>query len=164
MKQQFILITAVGCLLFTACKENRETKTKTYTELEKAEWVLGQWVNKSHDAEFSETWMKENDSVYAGESYFIRNSSDTLFAETMKLAETNGKLNMIITVPNQNDEKPVGFEMTSANDTLLVFENPAHDFPTKITYRKVNKDSLLAEISGLKEGETVSQKFPFKRR
>lgn len=162
MKQQFILIAAVGCLLFTACKENG--KTKTYTELEKAEWFLGQWVNKSHDAEFSETWMKENDSVYAGESYFIRNSSDTLFAETMKLAETNGKLNMIITVPNQNDEKPVSFEMTSANDTLLIFENPVHDYPTKITYRKVNKDSLVAEISGLKEGETVSQKFPFKRR
>jgi|SRR5690606_5109731 len=164
MKQKFILIAAAGCLLFTACKKNEETKAKTYTELEKAEWFLGQWVNKSPDAEFSETWMKENDSVYTGESYFIKHSSDTLFAETIRLTETHGKLNMIITVPNQNDGKPVSFEMKSANDTLLVFENPAHDFPTKITYRKVNKDSLVAEISGLKDGETTSQRFPFKRR
>ena len=170
MKPTITFITVITiCFTVLSCKENKEAtdaspQAKTYVQLEKAEWFLGQWVNKSFDAEFSETWMKENDSVYTGESYFIKYSNDTLFAETMKLAETNGKLNMIVTVANQNDAQPVSFEMTLANDTLLIFENPEHDFPNKIAYRRVNNDSIVAQIVGIKDGKEASEQFPFKRR
>jgi hypothetical protein len=45
----------------------------------------------------------------------------------------------------------------------LVFENPKHDYPKKITYTKINDDSLVAEISGILDGKPSSEKFSMKK-
>lgn len=131
----------------------------TFSELEKARWFLGRWENKTPEGTFSEEWKTENDSVWVGASFFIR-KKDTLFAETIRLEQKENNLFMIVTVPNQNQEKPVAFKLTSSTTDYLVFENPEHDFPKKITYKLVNKDSLFAEISG----DGKSQGFPFKKK
>ncbi|MFN0099129.1 MAG: DUF6265 family protein, partial [Gemmatimonadaceae bacterium] len=34
----------------------------------------------------------------------------------------------------------------------ITFENPAHDFPTRITYRRVGSDSLLVRVEGPGQG------------
>lgn len=131
----------------------------TFSELEKAHWFLGRWENKTPEGTFSEEWKTENDSVWVGSSFFIR-EKDTLFAETIRLEQKENNLFMIVTVPNQNEEKPVAFKLTSSTTDYFVFENPEHDFPKKITYKLVNKDSLFAEISG----DGKSQGFPFKKK
>jgi hypothetical protein len=91
-----------------------------------------------------------------GESYFI-NINNTLFAEKVRLEQRKNDLFYIVSVPNQNEEQPVAFKLTSSTNDYLVFENPEHDFPKKITYKLVTKDSLYAEISG----DGKSQGFPF---
>ena len=53
--------------------------------------------------------------------------------------------------------------MTDGGDDFMVFENPEHDFPTKITYKKINADSIVAEISGNRNGKQASELFPMKR-
>jgi hypothetical protein len=45
----------------------------------------------------------------------------------------------------------------------LVFENPKHDYPKKITYTQITEDSLEAEISGILEGKASSEKFSMKK-
>jgi len=94
----------------------------------------------------------------SGKSFFIK-ENDTLFSETVRLAQHENDLFYIVTVPNQNEAKPVEFKLTSSTADYLVFENPEHDFPKKITYKLVTKDSLYAEISG----DGKSQGFPFKK-
>lgn len=144
--------------LLAICCFSCEQKSATYAELEKANWFLGRWENNTPDGIFSEEWKTENDSVLVGASYFI-NGKDTLFAETVRLEQKGNDLLYIVSVPNQNDEKPVAFKLTSSTSDFLVFENPEHDFPKKITYKLVNKDSLYAEISG----NDKSEGFPFKK-
>ena len=52
------------------------------------------------------------------------------------------------------------FKLTRASATEAVFENPQHDFPKRIVYRKTD-DGLTASIDG---GEgTKAMSFPFKR-
>ena len=130
----------------------------TFSELEKAIWFLGRWENKTPEGTFSEEWKIGNDSLYIGESYFI-NNNDTLFAETVRLEQRKNDLFYIVSVPNQNEKQPVAFKLTSSTSDYLVFENPEHDFPKKITYKLVTNDSLYAEISG----NGKSQGFPFKK-
>ena len=48
--------------------------------------------------------------------------------------------------PPQNSG-PVAFRLTEASDEHAVFENPAHDFPQKLHYRR-NGDVLRIEVSG----------------
>lgn len=167
MKRNITLL-AIAILLFS-CRENREQVTeahdaKTYMQLEKANWFLGEWANSSPEGELTERWRKVNDSIYHGESYFVIAAKDTVFAETVSLEEANGKLAYVVTVPNQNDAKPVRFEMTSVNDSVVIFENPEHDFPNKIIYNKIGNDSLVAEISGMKDGKPSSEKFAMKKQ
>jgi len=120
--------------------------------------LIGRWENQTSDGVFSETWKKENDSLFLAESYFI-NEKDTLFSETIRLKAQANDLFLIVTVPNQNEEKPVAFKLTYSSSGYFVFENPEHDFPKKITYRLINQDSLFAEISG----NGKKQGFPFSR-
>lgn len=171
MKQNITIMAVLMGSLLISCKETpKETEasavpeTKTYSQLEKAEWFLGEWGNVTPEGELTERWKQENDSVYLGESYFVINGKDTVFAETVRLEEASGKLTYTVTVPGQNNGQPVPFKMTSATDSQLVFENPQHDFPSKIVYNKITADSIMAEISGMEKGKPASQQFAMKKR
>ena len=171
MKLNIILLAAAALTLLVSCKKETATENeavestpaKTYANLEKANWFIGEWGSKSAEGELTERWNKENDSVYHGESYFVVGSKDTVFAEHVRLEEANGKLAYTVTVPGQNNEKPVRFEMTSGNGNQIIFENPQHDYPNKIIYNKIGNDSLVAEISGIQKGKPASEKFAMKR-
>ncbi|MBL0170351.1 MAG: hypothetical protein IPP90_06385 [Gemmatimonadaceae bacterium] len=55
------------------------------------------------------------------------------------------------------------FPATIVHDTLLVFNNPAHDFPQQISYRRVGRDSVVARIEGTRGGQVRGVNFPMKR-
>jgi len=151
------IIYIVSILLF--CCFSCQQKATSYAALEKANWFLGKWENKTPEGTFSEEWKVENDSVYYGKSHYIV-KNDTIFTETIKLIQSkNNVFYIVTTIPPQNGVEPVSFKLTSSTTDYLVFENPEHDFPKKITYKLVNKDSMYAEISG----DGKSQGFPFKK-
>lgn len=149
---------SVYILLLLICSISCQQNATTYAELEKANWFLGRWENNTPEGTFYEEWKVENDSVYKGESFYVKDK-DTLFSESIQLIQRENNLFYIVTVPDQNEAKPVAFKLTSSTPEYLVFENPEHDFPKKITYKLVTKDSLYAEVSG----DEKSQGFPFKK-
>ncbi|MBY8961679.1 hypothetical protein KJK34_02820 [Flavobacterium sp. D11R37] len=157
MKKCLLCISAF--LLLLSCKHNDK-----YSKIHKAEWLVGSWSNTSADETLTEIWEKLNDSVFAGQAFVINEENDTIFFEHIRLEETKGEVFYIVTVPDQNDGQAVPFKMTAINDSLIVFENPEHDYPQKIAYRKVNADSLIAEISGKPNGIMQSEKFPMKKK
>lgn len=144
-------------LIVLSCLFSCQQKT-TFSELEKANWFLGKWEYITPFKSFTEEWKKENDSLFLSECFLVK-EKDTIYAETIRLEQIKNELFYIITITNQNDNKPVTFKLTSSTSDYLVFENPTHDFPKKITYKLVNKDSLYAEISGDGRIEGI----PFKR-
>ncbi|MXN90249.1 hypothetical protein GR160_03335 [Flavobacterium sp. Sd200] len=169
MKKIVLPISVVCCMLASCSKAKNETivpekqQTKSYPSLEKANWLIGNWGNASSEGVLTEFWKKTNDSVYHGESYFVV-KSDTVFSENIELEETNGKLAYVVTVPGQNNEKPVRFEMTSIAGDSIIFENPQHDYPNKISYKKITNDSLVAKIAGIQNGKPTSETFTMKRQ
>lgn len=53
------------------------------------------------------------------------------------------------------------FKLTHASATEAVFENPQHDFPKRIIYKKTANDGLTASIDG---GEgTKAMSFAYRR-
>jgi hypothetical protein len=131
-------------------------------EIKRAEWLVGTWENKTKKGSIYETWVKGSDSELLGKSYML-NNKDTVVFETVKLVQEKNNLFYIPTVKDQNKSLPVRFTLIKSSDKLLVFENPKHDFPQKISYTKINIDSLIAEISGLVKGKARKQTFPMKR-
>jgi hypothetical protein len=43
---------------------------------------------------------------------------------------------------------PTEFRTVAPVAGVIVFENPAHDFPTRISYRRAGTDSLIARVEG----------------
>ena len=124
--------------------------------------MIGEWKNISSEGIATEIWINRNDTTYFGKSYFVV-GKDTVSSETIKLEQIGKDLFYVPTVKNENNGQPVKFIVTVWTDNQLVFENAKHDFPQKISYTQITKDSLVAEISGIIEGKANSQIFPMKR-
>jgi hypothetical protein len=155
------VIVIVVCVLFISCQNKSE---KNFEQLEKMNWLIGNWENKMDDGILSETWKKENDSTFSGKSYFIVNSKDTVHSETIILTQLNNQLIYSPTVKGQNNDESVDFKLSSESEDTFVFENPKHDYPQKIVYKKVTKNSLVATISGMQQGKQSTESYPMKKK
>ncbi|REC61696.1 hypothetical protein DRF65_14695 [Chryseobacterium pennae] len=137
--------------------------TQKQGEIQKLEWLLGTWETKTRKGSLYETWTQKSSTELQGKSYYLKNK-DTIMFEFVQLVEKDKKLHYIVSVKGQHDEQPVDFISTpSSNPTSLIFENRQNDFPQIITYKKIRKDSLFAEISGLMNGKMARQAFPMKK-
>jgi hypothetical protein len=130
-------------------------------EIKKAEWLIGTWENKTSRSSVYETWIKISDDEMSGKSYLLK-EKDTIVFETIRLVQEQGRLFYIPTVRDQNDGLPVRFGLKTISVKVLVFENPLHDFPRVISYSRISRDSLIGEISGMKNGQIHKQTFPMK--
>ena len=131
-------------------------------QIKKAEWLQGTWENKTARGSVYESWTKGKAKELLGKSYVL-NGEDTMLLETIRIAQEDNRLIYSPIVRNQNDGQAVHFKSKLISKDKLVFENPAHDFPQFITYTKIGADSLVAEISGEKNGQKRKQVFPMKR-
>lgn len=136
--------------------------TKEPNDIKKAEWLIGTWENKTQRGSIYETWSKTNDNEFSGKSYIVKEQVTIVF-ENIRLVQEQDGLFYIPTVNNQNDALPIRFATRTISETKLIFENSKHDFPQIISYAKINTDSLVAEISGIKNGQERKQTFPMKR-
>lgn len=155
----FLLIGSI--LVLTACQNK---STHKFDKLEKMNWLVGQWENKIPQGLLTEVWTKDNDSTFSGKSYFIKEQKDTIHYETIVLRQVKDDLIYQATVKGQNNDEPVDFKLTSDTDNNFVFENPKHDYPQKIVYKKVKDNSLVATISGLQQGKQSSESYPMSKK
>lgn len=146
-------------LAIVSCK-NSETAEKD--QIKSANWLLGKWESKIDEGDLSENWKQVNDSTFQGESFFIK-GKDTLHFESITLQQKGEELFYNATVKGQNENKAVPFRLTSKTEKQLVFENPKHDYPQKIIYTQISKDSLVASISGVQLGKPSAEKFGMKK-
>ena len=163
------LIIATALFSATACNNNSTgdkpadaNTAKAITGIGQATWLVGAWKSAQPEGIAYEIWSKENDTCLAGKSFLVR-GPDTIPMETMKLKQTGKDLLYIPTVNGQNGGQPVSFTLTSGASEEMVFENPTHDFPQKITYKHVTPDSLFAAISGKMGGQIHTESFPMER-
>ncbi|MES2411479.1 MAG: DUF6265 family protein [Bacteroidota bacterium] len=155
------LITSLLFVCLTSCKNN--SSENKFGKLEKMNWLIGNWEQKLPDGILKETWTKQNDSTFSGDSYFI-NTKDTVHFESIKLVQKAEELTYNATVVGQNEDEPVAFNLTSDVNNTFTFENPAHDYPRKITYKKVASDRLIATISGKQQGKHTQESYPMSKK
>lgn len=130
--------------------------------IDKAGWLTGTWQSNASGRQMLETWVKLDDSTFAGKGRLVR-KGDTLLLESVSLEQRGGQLYYVPTVTGQNNGMPVRFTLTAIDSRQMVFENPAHDFPQKVSYTLVSPDSLLAEISGTLNGVLQTRQFAMRR-
>ncbi|TCN57439.1 hypothetical protein D0809_12735 [Flavobacterium circumlabens] len=152
----FQKITLLMLLAVVVSCQKKESVEKDKIKI--ADWLIGNWENKSPDGLLIENWQKVNDSTFSATSYFIK-EKDTLHFEKIVLSQKGEKLTYSATVNGQNNDKAIDFPSTSETETKLVFENPQHDYPQKITYTKGANNTLTAEVTGKLQGKLTTERF-----
>ena len=155
-----ILSCLLAILLLTSCQNKSDKK---FDKLEKMNWLVGSWEQKLPDGTLIENWEKQNDSTFIGGNYFVK-GKDTIHSENVVLTQKKEDLFYIPTVTGQNNDEPVTFKMTSDAENTFVFENLAHDYPQKISYKKVSDTNLLTSISGKQQGKESSESYTMTKK
>jgi len=150
-----LLAVLVLTALFISCGKSNEKSAS----LQANQWMLGRWEWKKPEGQLVEQWEQINDSVFQGRSFYCQ-GKDTLHFETISLESKANQVLYIATVRGQNQEKPVSFRQTKPG----VFENPKHDYPQKISYRRNAKGQMVAQISGIQNSKLSFETFTLTRK
>lgn len=117
--------------------------------------LIGTWHMRTRQSVIVEQWERANDSTLQGRTWRIVGKDSTI-QETMQLVRSADGIYYIPTIPDQNNGQPVRFKLRVLKVVGFVAENPAHDFPKKITYRWKDEDHLDARVEG-KQGNTTGE-------
>jgi len=109
------------------------------------EFFLGTW-KREHKEQY-EVWEKEGSLALKGYGFTIKEGMRVI-SETLSLRQMGDQVMYEARVPDQNDGKAVQFVLQKGIDSLFSFENPNHDFPQKIQYKKLDKDRLKVKVLG----------------
>lgn len=135
-KRLYILILPL--LMLMGCSE---------TGPELPYWLEGEW-NTGNEAGFAgEFWNIENDTLLRGQGLVLIGNTKHVMEE-ISIYTSNGALYYGARVADQNEGKAILFKASYINNGHLVFENPGHDFPTRIVYKLASQDTLEVNISG----------------
>jgi hypothetical protein len=122
-------------------------------------WMSGDWQNPiGGRARIEEHWTTPAGGTMIGMGRTIVGERTAEF-EYLRLEQ---RADGIFYVASPQAQCPAtDFKLTRLSGQEAVFENPQHDFPKRIIYRKKNDGSLVATIDG---GEgTKAQSFAYKR-
>lgn len=124
-------------------------------EMDRLRWLAGCWEARRGARTITEMWMAPDAGLMMGASRTVA-GGQVRATEQLKLEFAGGRLAYVALPSGQAETR---FEATDVSDSGFVVENPAHDFPKKIIYRRRGADSLVARIEG--DGRGVD--FPMRR-
>ena len=130
-------------------------------EIDKLGFIAGCWtLTRPNGAKVDEQWLPPSGGAMLGLSRTVRDGKLREY-EFMRIAPgDDGKLRYVA-IPSGQAE--AAFPVKEIGDKMVAFEAPEHDFPQRILYRLVDKDTLVARIEGSINGQARSADFPYKR-
>ena len=123
--------------------------------VEAVAWLVGTWTSADGNETTVERWTRSADRL-VGESETTR-AGARVFGERLEIACAGGALVYTAWPEGQAMAK---FRAVEVGADRAVFENPAHDFPTRIEYRR-DGDGFVAEVSGGVEGAVRVETWRF---
>lgn len=129
--------------------------------LDELSWLAGEWQRQTRGGVALERWTLTATGL-VGEG-LVRRDGEERHTEALLLVAMGGEVFYIARPPE--NPYPVAFRLVSSEADTFVFENPTHDFPQRIVYRRTAPEAMTAVIEGPGEGgETQRVEFAFVRR
>lgn len=147
-------VSLVGTLLLGSASPAAPNDPATST----LAWMSGSWVTEAAGHWTEERWTPPRAGVLLGTSLSGRGNRAETFEFLRIAADEAGKISYW---GSPQGAPPVAFALVRASRNELVFENPSHDFPTRIAYRR-DGNVLTATISG--PGVKDAQSWRYRRR
>jgi len=122
-------------------------------------WLAGCWELRQGARTTLEMWMPPAGGIMLGASRTVAGGVLREF-EQVRLSVRDGK---IVYTALPSGQRETDFTAAAVSDTGFVVENPAHDFPQRISYTRRGTDSLVARIEGNTPRGMRGVDFPMRR-
>lgn len=123
-------------------------------------WLSGCWVDERSDPGSGETWIAPAGGTMLGVGRTVKDGKAVHF-EFLHLHETEAGGLVYTAIPSGQEE--TDFEAVRADGEEAAFENPEHDFPQRIVYRRIGDDELAVRVEGRRGDETRGFEYTLKR-
>lgn len=149
-----MIATALALVLAT-------TPPPPAAEIDRLAFIAGCWtLTRPNGTKIEEQWLAPAGGAMLGVSRSVRDGKLREYEFVRILPAADGKL-QFVAIPSGQAES--AFPVKEIGDNTVTFENPQHDFPQRILYRLVDKDTLVARIEGSIDGKARSADFPYTR-
>ena len=128
--------------------------------VEELAWLAGCWAPVNHEEGSIEQWTRPAGGIMLGVARTVRNGK-AVGHEFVLIRETSEESLEYVASP-AGQAQAVFRAVALAGDSVS-FENPAHDFPQRISYRLDPDGALTARIEGDVDGKTRGVDFPMQR-
>ena len=131
----------------------------TADDVAKLSWLAGSWIEETVTTTTQETWLRPSAGVMGGVSQ-TNTAGRPPFVEHMKITAEPAGVTFTAILAGQ---PPTPFVLKPGGaEGEAVFENPAHDFPQRVIYRRCG-EQLCARIEGVVKGQPASKSWTYRR-
>ena len=116
------------------------------------DWMAGYWLSCEDGREVSETWSSRRGGIMLGSGITIGRQAFSWEQMRIESGVPNPEDLSFMALPRGADTV-TAFALIRAGEREAVFENPAHDFPRRVIYRR-DGDRLTGRIEGA-DGEGI---------
>jgi hypothetical protein len=125
----------------------------TGSDLSSLSWLSGAWSQKGAEGRWAEEyWTPPRGNIMIGAGLTGRGGSTLSFEHMRIMADDQGRI-AFYGMPG--GAPAVTFPLVRKEPSMIVFENPAHDYPQRISYR-LNGKQLVATTSKMDGSSTES--------
>jgi hypothetical protein len=121
-------------------------------------WMAGCWRLESATRVVDEMWMAPAGGVMLGTGRTVVKGR-AVEHEFMQIREDAGR---IAFVARPSGQAEASFAAITIGEREVIFENPAHDFPQRVIYRR-DGTGLTGRIEGTQDGKPRFADFPMRK-
>jgi hypothetical protein len=122
-------------------------------------WLAGSWAASDRGVDHEEHWMAPKGGAMVGMHRTVRGGRMVEF-EFLRIEAKDGAL-VYLSMPNGRSPA-TPFTLKALDGQRVTFENPTHDFPQRVIYRREG-ETLHARIEGTENGKPGSMEWSWRR-
>ena len=122
-------------------------------------WMAGSWSATRNGIREEEHWMAPRAGVLVGMNRIASDAKLRGFEYFRIETRADG----VYYVSSPGGQPPTPFKLKECGPGRVVFENPTHDFPQRVIYRRAHADTLHARIEGMLKGTLRSSEWTWTR-
>lgn len=150
----------LATILLTTHASASQAPDAKQTDINQLSWLSGAWVMEKGEMRVEEHWTPPRAGTMMGVGRTMRGDK-TVFYEFLRIEAT--PQGIVYFAAPRGRHPATGFKAIEMSDEKVVFENPEHDFPTRISYWKEANGGLGAKIEGKRNGHDASESWSFRR-
>lgn len=151
MKKIKYLIVFILLIIASILTISTKSMAQEITDLSQFEFMLGEWRAEFPDMAFCESWTKESDTRFVGSAYKVMGGDSTLSESLSLEIIDNGFYNGVYYVAKPVLQDSTYFKFITGTNEDAEFQDPDHDFPQRIIYRKIDADRMFVVVGNLGE-------------